>query len=237
MRIDTQGPAETPDDDMIPPNAGQNADPHPRGGPIDDALEDLRASALTRHIEPICNAYAALRQAAPDLVGRELLALAEERLKMPVAKLVIAAYSHKECYMCDEGTVVCESCEGAGQHGAGRPCTLCDGLGLTVCGFCGGTGWADKASVPAELAPAVARRQLARVMTDLKDLQQITAALDNDEIEQMGPDRRGALGGRLFRMHARLGEIARCGVCDEQQVAYITNLATRLSSLLDALRL
>jgi len=236
MRIDTQGPTETPDDDMIPPNSGRNGEPHPRGGPVDEALEELRASALTRHVDPICTAYSTLRDAAPDLVGRELLILAEERLKMPVARMVISAYSHKSCYMCDEGTVVCDSCEGAGEHESSRPCMLCDGLGLTVCGFCGGTGWADRSEVPPELARAVAKRQLAHVLTDLKDLQQITATLDNDEIRHMPADRRGALAGRLFRMQARLGEMAQCGICDEPKVAYIATLVERLDDLLDSLR-
>jgi len=236
MRIDTQGPTETPDDDTAPPNADHNASPHPRGGPVADALEELRAAVLTRHVDPICNAYEALRQAAPDLVGRQLLALASERLNVPVAKLVIAAYSHKDCYMCNDGSVVCDSCEGAGRHGT-HPCTLCDGLGLMACEFCGGTGWADRASLPEELAPAVAKRQLAHVLRDLKDLRQIIATLSPDEIENMRGDRRGALAGRLFRTQARLGEIAQCGICDEKQVAYIANLAKRLSSLLNALRL
>lgn len=234
MRIDTQHPIGTRDDDAG--GAGDaSVDPTRQEG-LAAALEHLRRAAVTKDIEPICQAYVALRRVGADLVGRELLVLADQRLGFAAAKLVISAYSHRRCYMCSDGTVACDWCDGAGADGRGRPCSQCDGLGLTICGFCGGTGWADRATVPPELARAVARRQLAHVQADLKQLQQSVASLGRDELDHMSPARRGALGGRLVRLRARLVELSTCAACKNGQTAHLAELAQRVGILLHALR-
>ena len=234
MRIDTKPPGEMPEDEMAAADASPAGDrDHPE---LVVGLRQLHQAVAGRHVDPICRAYAALRRAAGRMSPRDLLALAGEHLEMPVATLVLSAYSHRRCYMCDDGTVTCDFCEGTCKDDKGRPCSQCDGLGLATCGFCGGTGWADRADVPPELATAVAKRQLARVATDLKDLQQSVAKLGREDMEAMPADRRGALAGRLIRLQARLDELGRCDFCDDQHAAHIAELAERVGIFLEALR-
>ena len=235
MRIDTQNPIGTGgDDDARPldnPSAGQAEQIRLSG-----ALDHLRNAAATKDVEPICQAYAVLRRVAPSLVGRELLVLADERLGFAAAKLVISAYSHRRCYLCTDGTVACKWCEGAGVDAEAGACTQCDGLGLSVCGFCGGTGWADRTTVPPELARAVARKQLGHVQTDLKQLQHSIAKFGRDEIDRMPPDQRGALAGRLVRLRAQLIELSACDVSNNGHAGHMVELAQRVGILLQALR-
>ncbi len=234
MRIDTQDPIGTSDSD------GGSADgtsrPPADQAKLTAALDHLHTTALTKDIEPICQAYAHLRRIAPELAGRELLLLADQHLGFAVARLVISAFSHRRCYMCADGTVPCDWCEGAGADGRGRPCNQCDGLGLTVCGFCGGTGWADRGTIPPELAVAVAKKHLAHVQSDLKRLQHSVADLGRDALDHMSPDRRGALAGRLVRIRARLVELSTCKACKNGHTAHLAELAQRVGILLHALR-
>ena len=233
MRMDTRPLDEIPDPPGSPDETG---DDNPIGAEIEAGLERLRQAAQAKHVDTICRAYVALRQAAGGMSPRDVLALADDRLQMPVAKLVISAYSHRRCYMCDDGTVTCEFCNGTCLDERGLACSQCDGLGLATCGFCGGTGWGDRAEVPRELAPAVAKRQLARVHNDLTDLQQSVAKLGREALDKMPPDRRGALAGRLIRIAARLEELGQCGICDETHTARIAELIERVGILLQALR-
>ena len=234
MRIDTKPLGEMPED---PAAAGGEPATDDRARPeLDAALKRLHEAAVAKHVDPICRAYAALRQAAGGMSPRDLLALAAERLKMPAATLVISAYSHRRCYMCDDGTVTCDFCDGTCLDDRGLACAQCDGLGLATCGFCGGTGWGDRAEIPRELATAVVKRQLMHVQNDLKDLQRSVAKLGREEVAQMPPDRRGALAGRLIRMGARLEELGKCGICDEAHAAHSAELAERVGIFLQALR-
>lgn len=234
MRIDTQPPGETPEDNPAEADVGptDNLDPLE----LEAALAQLRQAAADRQVDPICQAYEALREAGGDMPSRDLLALAGQRMNVAAAGLVISAYSHRHCYMCDNGTIVCDSCEGTGQDAEGRPCLQCDGLGLTVCGFCGGTGWADRASIPRELSKAVTKRQLGHVQTDLKELQQIVAKLGREEMAELPIDRRGALAGRLIRVQARLEEMGRSSICDEKHAAYVAKLVSQVEAYLEVLR-
>ena len=234
MRIDTQPPPEMPEDDMAAADESR-----PAGGERPElaaALESLREAVVGRHVDPICQAYVVLRAAGGTTSARELLALATRRLNLPVAKMVISAYSHRQCYMCDDGTLACEWCEGTCRDEDGRPCLQCDGLGLATCSFCGGTGWADRATIPPALARAVAKRQLVHVRADLTELQQRTAKLAADDIDSMPSDRRGALAGQIIRLQARLAELGRCDICDEEHAAHIAGLAKRVGTVLETLR-
>ena len=233
MRIDTQPPGQTPEDEDGMEIGPTDNPPTPE---LEKALEQLREAAETRQVEPICQAYAALCGAADHMPARDLLALAGQRLDLPAAGLVISAYSHLRCYMCDEGTIVCDACEGTCQDADGHPCLQCDGLGLTPCGFCGGTGWADRGTIPPELAKAVAKRQLVRVQADLAEVQKLRARLGPEQVGQMSLDRRGALAGRLIRLQARLEELGRHVARNDKQAAYVADLADKVGAFLETLR-
>jgi len=239
MRIDTGTPGGMPEDEMAATDEPTDQT-HPPGDQdaveLAEALRLLHQAAAGKHVDPICRAYAALRRAAGTMSPRDVLALAGERLNIPAAALVIAAYAHRRCYMCDDGTVPCDVCEGTAQDDAGHPCPHCDGLGLATCDFCGGTGWADRDEIPPELATAVAKRQLAHVTDELKELQRSVAKLGRDDMDRMPPDQRGALAGRLIRLQARLDELGRCGVCDKKHAAHIAELGKRVGIILQALR-
>ncbi len=132
-------------------DAGDNG----RKDKLRTALEELAHAAAKKHAEPICTAYSRLRHASRGMHVREMFKRADEALGQSSRDLIVTAYSHRHCFMCKGGIVACRSCRGSGQVEKGRKCLSCDGLGLTMCDFCRGTGWADRDSLPREIRPAV----------------------------------------------------------------------------------
>ena len=96
--------------------------------------------------------------------------------------------------------------------GQGQTCYNCQGLGVEACGFCRGSGWPERDSVPPELRRAVLERQFRHVHDELGKMQKALDMLKMPTIRQLDQDSRRALGTRLTRLEARLRDLAGGGV-------------------------
>lgn len=186
---------------------GQTAYPTELSDPAMRALDAFAQAARKRSVEAVCSAYEDLRNACRGMTLGEAIALADSATRGKALSLVVSAYSHRHCFMCEAGHVTCDGCDGAGQELTGRACSHCDGLGLTRCPFCRGTGWSDRQTVPSELRRAVRKRQLDHVLAEAAKLRRWLA--DHGEQDPLAlPDaQRRDLHKRIDRLVARLAEL------------------------------
>ena len=185
-----------------------------------EPLSHLRKAAHEKKTEEICAAYAALRRAAAEVDRREALALADAVLGRSAMDIVVSAYSHRRCFMCDGGTVLCEECDHTGRLAYGKTCPECEGLGVVECSFCRGTGWAERSSIPPEIAPAVLNRQFHHVKALLR---RVVGALSGFTVAQIGrlkPDKRRAVVARLMQLEWRIEDLAESSAIgiDEERI-------------------
>jgi len=250
MRTETADPVEAPaviQASAFVPEPAPPAQPGPEGGngdgrqpPVGDptarALADLRKAAVKRNPEEICTAYQTLRKVLRGAKLREVFERIRQVLGEAAMDLVVSAYVHRKCFMCKEGVITCDSCAGSGYIEEGRPCPHCDGLGVSPCGFCRGTGWADADLAPSELQKAVALRKLAHIRKDLKRLTQVFQDTPPERLEALGQRERKELALRLMRVQARLRVMAESpqeGDADESR--RLLDAAGRLDAYLNAL--
>ena len=203
---------------------------------LTEPLAELRRAANNRNVEQICAAHLALRRAAAGVNRREAFALADAVLGQSAMNLIVSAYSHRHCFMCDGGSVPCEQCDAGGRLANGRTCPGCEGLGLLECGFCSGTGWADRDTTPPEIATAVMSRQLDHVRTALDRTVKALGGFTIGKIRSLPLDKRRAMVARLMQLHSRLGELAGSSAIDddEEQVrlgAMVEKIRTELEML------
>lgn len=209
-----------------------NKDANPQ---ISRALDKLRLAAESRRVEPICKAYQALREAAGEMDAKELLKMADEALDQPATGLIVSAYSHRRCFMCKNGTVKCDQCRGTGLVEEDRLCPHCDGAKVIACGFCGGTGWTDRNTVPAELKRTILRRQLKHVQEDLKKLAGASSELTAENIRKLPDEERRSLTSWLIRLQARLIDLGGAGLVSEDEQIHMRGLADKIGVCLDLL--
>ncbi|MDY7009384.1 MAG: hypothetical protein SVV80_01345, partial [Planctomycetota bacterium] len=148
---------------------------------IQDELDALREAVAKREAEPICLAYLALRKAAAEngVKLAEMFERADEILSLSASDVIVSAFSHRHCFMCQDGAVSCKECKGTGFVEGGGKCPVCDGLGSMPCDFCQGTGWAARDMIPPEITQDILkRRQLANVKDDLKGLKRMIDKLN-----------------------------------------------------------
>lgn len=202
---------------------------------LETSLAEFRAALDQRKIEPICAAYQALRSAAGKLPLPELLRRARKGANGDVLGTLASAYSHLPCFMCGHGTVACDPCGGSGKLGD-RQCPHCDGFGLAPCGFCRGTGWADRDIIPPELKLPVLRRQLKRARIDVSRLGKTLAGITKANLPAIDPGHRRRLAAWMMRLRARLTDLAANeAASNDQQQAHLINLAGRIDAGLDML--
>ena len=213
--------------------AGVETDPRVR-----KAMDSLRTAAQRKRIEPICEAYEALRTTAGSLNvrARQTLRLAEGALGASAVELVASAYARRGCFMCEQGVAPCDHCQGTGFLEAERSCPRCRGLAVMECGFCEGTAWADQTDLPEELAKPVFRRRRARVAGDLKSLGAEASKLRPETIGRLSPSERRKLASWLIRMEARLAELARSQFVDDAERQRLTHTAETIGRCLEVLR-
>ena len=200
------------------------------------AMDHFRAAAFERKPEGICAAYQALRNVADGMRIGELLRLVGEATRQDAPTLIVSAYSHRQCFMCDRGTVSCDHCGGSGELAVGRPCPRCDGIGLSACGFCGGTGWADRNSIPPEIISAVLARQLTRTRRDLRHLVQRAGRLTPKGLRLLDTAHKKDMGAWMMRLQARLLDLAQSEAADEAEEVRLGALAGGINDCLDILR-
>jgi len=203
---------------------------------IEKALAQLGEAAAQKKVEHICSAYLSLRNAARGMILNDLIALANEALKVPVMPMVVSAFSHRRCFMCSNGTVGCDLCEGAGDIEAGRICPQCDGFGVTPCGFCRGTGWPDHDTIPSEIKATVRERHVVHANRDLQKLAEAFPRLLPEEMEKVPLDQKNSAASWLMRLQSRLIDLIENGIVPEDEQTRYGSIADQIDRCLAALR-
>jgi hypothetical protein len=198
---------------------------------VDRALAQFRAAVDARKPEPICNAYLLLRNAAAGVPPTEVLELASKAAGTAAGPMVASAFSHRPCFMCTGGLTPCDQCGGAGQAD-GMRCSQCDGLGKLLCSFCHGADWADRQTIPAELRPAVLRKQLQHLQQDLGNLPKVLAQWPAHKHEVGPRSGRAQIVGFLTRIAGRIDDLIQHGIIADgpqrQQLTVIRNKLARM---------
>jgi len=199
------------------------------------ALGGLAEAIASRKIEPICTSYLALRREARGMKVAELLDRVDKASENGARSVIISAFSHRRCYMCEDGTTTCQSCKGTGASG-GSACSQCDGLGVETCSFCMGRGWSDRGETPAEIREAVLKRQIAHLE---KGIQRLAKVGRNswESASQLPAERKTELASWLVRLHARLTDVAQSISSNgDDRAARYGALAGQVDKLIAALR-
>ncbi|HOF18295.1 MAG TPA: hypothetical protein PK082_05240 [Phycisphaerae bacterium] len=218
------------------PSAGSDHAVQYDSDALSHALAELRRAAESRRVEPLCTAYQHLRIAARGMRLGELFRIVDREIEAPVENVLVSAYSHRHCFMCDDGTSLCAHCEGTGYVEENRLCPQCGGLGLTPCGFCEGTGWADRQNIPPEFRKAVLDRQLAHVRRDLQRAGETLAKATRQAMDSLSATDRRALLAWLLRLQCRMSHLAGLDdLGDSEQQARLGAMATRIEKCLEKL--
>ena len=199
-------------------------------------MEGLQEAVAGKQVEIICAAYQALRSLA-RANGIDPLKLAEEVLGPGAANLLVSAFSHLHCFMCQGGSVPCDQCEGEGHVAAGKPCPQCEGFGLAECSFCSGTNWADRAVIPDEIKRYVHHRQLAHVRDDLHQVVKTFMGLTAASVEAMDLPKRREMARHLLRLQARVRDLLALQVTTEpKETQHLASLADKLTRCREAIK-
>ncbi len=193
------------------------------------ALAALNSAVQGRKISPICSSYEALR-AVKDANESQAIHFVQKHLGEMAGDAIVYAYSHRRCFMCEHGILPCDMCGTLAQHGA--HCSQCDRLRVIPCGFCGGTSWADRETVPVELTSLVLRQQLDHTLDDLKRFETKAPALTREGISQLPHRGRKELALWLIRLSARLRDLAATDVADEDDNIRLTEAAEDIDPLI-----
>ena len=206
---------------------------------IQDELAKLQEAVASREAESICVAYLALskKAAASGIKLSEVFALADEALSESTALVILSAFSHRHCPMCEDGVVRCGQCEGTGSTGENRKCPACDGVGATSCDFCEGTGWAPPGMIPADILwNTLKRRQLANVKDDMMKLTKTLGKLDAEKTRELPAELRRNLTRWATRLRARLRSLAKEEIVGRREKKRLLADASKLDRRLRILR-
>ena len=191
--------------------AAAGADPAsqatPAGPGLPKALEALKQAILAKKIEPICMAYQAVRLAGFAMKPKEIFDAVDAAAGPSARGSIVSAFSHRQCFMCEGGTVPCDQCDGTGLAEPGRVCPNCRGFAITSCTFCQGTGWAETSTIPPEIARSVQERQVKYVMDEMVRVQQQAAVIQVEKLQLLDQPQRRRLGEWLIRLQARLDNL------------------------------
>ncbi len=171
------------------------------------ALQELKNIVKTKKADPICNAYQNLHRAARGMKVSKLFELINNVLGESGVDIIASAYSHRRCFMCSDGTAQCETCGGTGLLEKGRRCPNCEGLGVTPCGFCRGTGWADRDTIPQELKVAAMKRQSAHLNKELQRLAKAFSGITRESVAGISEKVRTELIHWLMRLENRISDL------------------------------
>ncbi|MGC9455471.1 MAG: hypothetical protein ACP5HU_11510 [Phycisphaerae bacterium] len=229
-------PQNTKADNTRPQDAHDGSDHISGANGLSDALRNLRKAAASRRPESICPAFKKLRQAGKGMKLEQLFAKADEAVGEPARPLVVSAFAHWHCFMCDDGAVECELCEGTGKDEDGEVCTACGGLGFSPCEFCNGTGWVDRDLIPEELKHAVLKHQVASVRKELDRLKKILPNVTEEQIRSLGHKEKSNLARRLLRLQARMRNLADSGAVEDKHAELYRRAAAGLDKTINLLR-
>lgn len=228
-------PTSDPERPAVRPQAS-SAPAGRRPAEFEAALRELAQALAERKVEPICTAYLELRQSGRGMPPKEILEEASRVDGQAGADLIVSAFSRRRCFMCEDGTIQCSTCEGSGVVN-GRPCPGCDGQGVEVCPFCMGSGWSDEDQIPGEIRRQALRRRTAHLVRDVKKLAKLPLAQAVELAGGASAQQRRELTGWLLRLQARLARAAgqESGNGDKFAAACRT-MSDRITKILEALR-
>lgn len=206
-------------------------DPLMTNAPLEKALAGLKHAVAAAQIEPICTAYLGLRQQAGGMNTRDLIGRVQRDVGAQATEVIVSAFSHRHCMMCDNGSMVCETCDGSGHLGQSG-CPSCGGLGIEPCSFCQGSCWPGASQTPPELAGLIDQRRRAHVRKDLDRLEKLPPA--EGLVQQLNGHRVG-VAEWLFRLRARLNELPD-PKGNEQEALRRQRIRQRIDRLLEALK-
>ncbi len=200
------------------------------------ALEELKSIAKTKKAEPICAAYQNLRKAARGMKVSRLFELIDGALGKSGTDIVASAYSHRHCFMCGDGTAQCETCGGTGLLEKGRRCPSCEGLGAISCGFCRGTGWADRETAPPEFKAAITKRQSAHLNKELQRLVKAFSGITKQSVAGLSEKVRTELIHWMMRLESRISDLGDSETADADRQLKIGSFTQQIEHCLDILR-
>ena len=153
-----------------------------------------------------------------------------------VAGLLANAFSHCGCYMCRDGTVACDVCDGLGLEAQGATCLECRGTGFHPCSFCGGTRWVDEAVIPREFLDEVRARRRDKTLQDAVSLLKTIRMHQRRGLGLLDPRARRRLARRSICIQARARYLRSCDVRGgEEAEPALEIVAQRLDRFLDLL--
>lgn len=202
---------------------------------IQDELAKLQEAVASRKAESICLAYLALRKKAiaSGIKLSEMFGLADEALSQSTALVILSAFSHRHCPMCEDGAARCRECKGTGLTGEERKCPACHGAGAISCEFCKGTGWAPWGMIPAEVPRnTLKRRQLANVKQDMIKLTKTLGKLDAEKTRELPAEARRNLTRWAMRLRARVNSLTEDTPIDEPEKQLLRAPAHQLDTYL-----
>ena len=218
--------------------SGKPQSTNPPAGPgnaAEAAWAELRQALAKKAVEPICAAYLNLRRACPNSPGKELLGRLTATAGPEAVSVLVSAFGHRRCYMCEDGTSVCPTCDGTGIQD-GEPCRQCKGLGLEPCSFCDARGWMDLAQIPPELAGAVRQHHLSHLDKSIQRLAKTMANGAWSQAKRLPADKRRELAGWLVRLKARCEAVGSESPSGDGRAGRYRALAVKLPHFLNKLR-
>ena len=212
----------------------------PRGKvtpPLEAALEELRAALSQGQVEPVCTAYLRLHRIAHamsmplrDFFARLACCCGQEAVSQ-----IVSAFSHRDCFMCDDGTAPCDACEKKGQVDRFR-CPRCEGTTMEICTFCQGAGWCSLEDVPLELRQAVELQRRRHLEQGMQKLAALAAQAGPGDSAALPPEKRRELTAWLTRLQARASAYVHDHpAADDGQVARLGASVAQVDRLLKVL--
>ena len=192
--------------------------------PVARAIETFAVAARTRRIENICKAYQTLKSSINGLAIQQVLPLADKVLGQSATALVVSAYSHERCFMCTDGSVVCENCSEEDTD-TQTGCLRCNSTGLAPCEFCEGTGWVGDDVIPHELQRAVWLSRLKQTHYVLEKYARTYTPKVLDVLSKRAPNdnRRRLAIMETIRLAAKMHALSEsCAVSDPEHLKHLT---------------
>lgn len=203
---------------------------------VGQALAEVGRALAGRKVELICTAYLALRRSGRGTNLKELLTCVERVHGPKALAMIISAFSHRRCLMCEEGVAACQTCDGTGTVDR-FSCPSCDGLGILPCTFCLGAGWSSPDEIPDEFSKGVLRRRVSHLAKSIRRLAKLPGP---DKLAAPGAlplEKRKQLVAWLVRLQARLNSLAAAPVETwGDHTSRYGELAGRIDGILEAIR-
>jgi len=220
----------------LPPQAADPQQLAPASEKVSAALTDLKQAVRAKQAEAICTAYQQLKEANPSSAAAVRLTLATQAIGSAAVGIIVSAFAHRHCFMCQHGATPCRSCDGTGTlPGEDLSCPRCSGTGTRPCTFCNGTAWADAEMAPRELRRAVTQMQLGHVKEELRRATEILCTLKGKSLNTLPAKQRRSAVHWLRKIQARLADLSLRDELPAEQRGRLAEDAERMDVCIDRL--